>query len=75
MPCRELQRSCTTGNGKKKEISKLEKKIFKQNRKIFKLANGNKMDKFNFYNSVVNEDINKLKTLYDELQDNYFELR
>ena len=30
------------------------------------------MDKFNFYNSVVNEDINKLKTLYDELQDNYF---
>ena len=67
-----MQRSCTTGNGKKKEISKLEKKIFKQNRKIFKLANGNKMDKFNFYNSVVNEDINKLKTLYDELQDNYF---
>lgn len=59
-------------NSKKKEISKLEKKIFKQNRKIFKLANGNKMDKFNFYNSVVNEDINKLKTLYDELQDNYF---
>ena len=30
------------------------------------------MDKFNFYNSVVNDDINKLKTLYDELQDNYF---
>lgn len=59
-------------NSKKKEISKLEKKIFKQNRKIFKLANGNKTDKFNFYNSVVNEDINKLKTLYDELQDNYF---
>lgn len=60
---------------KKKEIGKLEKKVFKQNKKIFKLANSNKIDKFNLYNSITNDDINKLKVLYNELFDNYFKER
>lgn len=59
-------------NAKKKEINKLEGKVFKQNRKIFKLIIKNKDKKLDYYNSLVNRDINTLKGLYDEVLVNYF---
>lgn len=59
-------------NAKRKEISKLESRVFKQNKKIFKLINRGKDKKFDYYNSLVNRDINTLKGLYDEVLVNYF---
>lgn len=59
-------------NAKRKEISKLENKVFKQNKKIFKLINRGKSGKIDYYNSLVNRDIGILNGLYDEASVNYF---
>lgn len=56
-------------NNKKKEIDKIEKKLFNDNKKIPKIKNQNKID---VLNSSINNNIKTLKNLYEELEENYF---
>lgn len=57
---------------KKKEINKEEAKLFKDNKKLFKMVSKGNMKKFNYYNKLINERISKIKVLYEELDKNYF---
>lgn len=59
-------------NNKKKEINKLEKKQFNNNKKLLKLLRKGKEIKINILNSKINKDINILTVLYEELEKNYF---
>lgn len=59
-------------NSKKKEISKLEKSKDKINNKIKKCIKKNNMNKFAFLNGNINNNIDELKKLYLELENNYF---
>ena len=54
---------------KKKEIEKLEKKLFKNTKALFKIT---KERKFEVKNSLVNNEIIELKQKYNELEYNYF---
>ena len=54
---------------KKKEIEKLEKKLFKNTKALFKIT---KERKFEVINSLVNNEIIELKQKYNELEYNYF---
>lgn len=54
---------------KKKEIDKLEKKLFKNTKALFKIT---KEKKFEVINSLVNNEIIELKQKYNELEYNYF---
>ena len=57
---------------KKKEINKEEAKLFKDNKKLFKMVSKGNMKKYNYYNKLINERISKIKVLYEELDKNYF---
>lgn len=59
-------------NSKKKEISKLEKSKDKINNKINKCIKKNNMKKFAFLNGNINNNIDELKKLYLEFENNYF---
>lgn len=59
-------------NTKKKEIDKLEKNLFKENKNLSKLIIKKKENKVDILNSKINTNINNLKNLYEELEDNYF---
>lgn len=54
---------------KKKEIEKLEKKLYKNTKALFKIT---KERKFEVINSLVNNEIIELKQKYNELEYNYF---
>ena len=54
---------------KKKEIEKLEKKLYKNTKTLFKIT---KERKFEVINSLVNNEIIELKQKYNELEYNYF---
>lgn len=54
---------------KKKEIEKLEKKLYKNTKALFKIT---KERKFEVINSLVNKEIIELKQKYNELEYNYF---
>lgn len=57
---------------KKKEITKKERLLFKENNKILKSINKNNNKKFDYYNNLINNDINTLKVLYEELENSFF---
>ena len=57
---------------KKKEIIKKERLLFKENAKISKCITKNNNKKFDYYNNLINNDINTLKGLYEELENNFF---
>lgn len=52
---------------KKKEIDKMENKLFKNVKIVFK-----KKERFEVLNSIINTEINNLKEKYEELEQNYF---
>ncbi|MDD5865975.1 MAG: hypothetical protein PUD07_05830 [bacterium] len=56
----------------KKEIQKNEKKLFKENKKIYYLISKNKQDKIDYYNNLINNNINNLENLYENLEKSYF---
>lgn len=56
----------------KKEIAKKEKKLFKDNKKISKFISKGKTLKVDYFNNLINNDINELKDLYEELESNSF---
>ena len=57
---------------KKKDITKTERLLFKENNKILKSINKNNNKKFDYYNNLINNDINTLKVLYEELENSFF---
>ena len=57
---------------KKKEITKKERLLFKENNKILGSINKNNNKKFDYYNNLINNDINTLKVLYEELENSFF---
>lgn len=57
---------------KKKEIIKKERLLFKENAKISKCITKNNNKKFDYYNNLINNDINTLKGLYEELENSFF---
>lgn len=57
---------------KRKEINKEESKLFKDNKKLYKMVNKGNTIKFNYYNNMINDRIAKMEVLYEELDKNYF---
>lgn len=57
---------------KRKEINKEEYKLFKYNKKLYKMVNKGNTIKFNYYNNMINDRIAKMEALYEELDKNYF---
>lgn len=57
---------------KRKEINKEEYKLFKDNKKLYKMVNKGNTIKFNYYNNMINDRIAKMEVLYEELDKNYF---
>lgn len=55
-------------NKKRKEIMKLEKALFKENKRIVK----DNFKKFDYYNNKINDNIKILKDYYEELERDYF---
>lgn len=56
----------------KKEIQKNERKLFKENKKIYYLISKNKQSKIDYYNNLINNNINVLEDLYETLEKSYF---